>query len=182
MSPAVSPRSPPIFLDLANECLRCGMQAIALRPKTFAVLCCLVEHAGELVPTAALFDAVWPATVVSDNVLMVCIRELRQASDYATLDLMAALARRQEPEPLLLLGTYRPPDVSLQDHPCTCQHSIERLLILLRQRTSERHPPAPLLLDHLTKGYYPGTYGALSARTESLREKNVAEYINELLI
>jgi DNA-binding winged helix-turn-helix (wHTH) protein/predicted ATPase len=79
MEPGLYPLSSPICLDLANECLRQGMQVIPLRPKTFAVLRCLVEHAGQLVPKAALFDAVWPATAVSDNVLMVCIGELRHA-------------------------------------------------------------------------------------------------------
>jgi hypothetical protein len=38
-------------------------------------------------------------------------------SDYSTLDLIATLARRQEPARLLLLGTYRPADVAMRDHP-----------------------------------------------------------------
>jgi hypothetical protein len=33
------------------------------------MLAYLVEHAGELVATKALFDAVWPGTVVTDGVL-----------------------------------------------------------------------------------------------------------------
>jgi len=38
-------------------------------------------------------------------------------SDYATLDLVAWLARRQEPARLLLLGTYRPVEVLTREHP-----------------------------------------------------------------
>jgi predicted ATPase/DNA-binding winged helix-turn-helix (wHTH) protein len=38
-------------------------------------------------------------------------------SDYATLELLAWLARRQEPARLLVLGTYRPTDVPVQGHP-----------------------------------------------------------------
>ncbi|MCG3206739.1 MAG: Serine/threonine-protein kinase PknD [Anaerolineae bacterium] len=38
-------------------------------------------------------------------------------SDYSTLDLLTALARRQESARLLLLGSYRPALVKLHDHP-----------------------------------------------------------------
>ena len=68
-----------ICLDLTNECLRYGAQTISLRPKTFAVLRCLIEHADQSVSKTALLEAVWPATVVGGGVLMVCIREIRQA-------------------------------------------------------------------------------------------------------
>jgi predicted ATPase/DNA-binding winged helix-turn-helix (wHTH) protein len=92
----VPPLSPAIWLDLANECLRRGSQVTSLRPKTFTVLQCLVEHADQLVPKAALFDAVWPETAVSDNVLMVCIRELRRAlhDDLKTPQFIQTVHRR----------------------------------------------------------------------------------------
>jgi DNA-binding winged helix-turn-helix (wHTH) protein/tetratricopeptide (TPR) repeat protein len=38
-------------------------------------------------------------------------------SDYSTLALIATLARWQEPARLLLLGTYRPTDAAMRDHP-----------------------------------------------------------------
>lgn len=38
-------------------------------------------------------------------------------SDYATLDLLAALARRHEQARLLVIGTYRPVDVIVSGHP-----------------------------------------------------------------
>jgi len=72
---------PPFRLDLANERLWRLAQPLPLRPKTFAVLRCLVEHPGQLLTKEALFEAVWPETVVSDVVLKVCIRELRHILD-----------------------------------------------------------------------------------------------------
>jgi len=69
----------PVRLDLANERLWCGDQARVLRPKTFALLRYLVEHPGQLLTKAALLEALWPETTVSEVVLSVCMRELRQA-------------------------------------------------------------------------------------------------------
>src|SRR5262249_50986862 len=56
-----------------------GTQAIALRPKVFAVLRHLVEHAGQLVTKQQLLDAVWPGTYVTDAVLKDSIKQLRDA-------------------------------------------------------------------------------------------------------
>ena len=68
-----------VRLDLANERLWCGDQVRVLRPKTFALLRYLIEHPGQLLTKAALLEALWPETAVSEVVLSVCIRELRQA-------------------------------------------------------------------------------------------------------
>src|SRR5262245_17925630 len=65
--------------DPVSERLWRGARAISLRPKTFAVLRFLVEHAGRLVTKDELLDAVWPDTSVSDIVPIVCVRELRLA-------------------------------------------------------------------------------------------------------
>jgi len=46
-------------------------------------------------------------------------------SDYSTLDLIAMLARRQETARLLLLGTYRPAEVTMRDHPL---HTVQQEL------------------------------------------------------
>src|SRR5262245_26792646 len=64
-------------LDLANECLWRGTQRVPLRPKPFAVLRYLVEHAGRLVTKGELLQAVWPETVVSAEVLKGYIHDLR---------------------------------------------------------------------------------------------------------
>ncbi len=70
---------PPFHLDVSGEQLWREDEAIALRPKTFAVLRYLVEHAGQLVTKNELLDVVWTGTIVSDTVLKSCIRELREA-------------------------------------------------------------------------------------------------------
>jgi len=67
----------PFWLDLANECLWRGSQAIKLRPKAFAVLHYLLERSGQLVTKEQLLNAVWPETFVTDAVLKVTIRQLR---------------------------------------------------------------------------------------------------------
>ncbi|MEW6300682.1 MAG: winged helix-turn-helix domain-containing protein [Thermodesulfobacteriota bacterium] len=70
---------PPFRLDLANEQLWREQELIPLRPKTFAVLRYLGEHAGRLVSKEALLHAVWGDTHVSEDGLRDYIRELRQA-------------------------------------------------------------------------------------------------------
>jgi DNA-binding winged helix-turn-helix (wHTH) protein/predicted ATPase len=69
----------PFRLDLANACLWHAEQPVTLRPKTFEVLVYLVTHAGQLVTKEALFDAIWPDTVVGDGVLKTSMTELRKA-------------------------------------------------------------------------------------------------------
>jgi DNA-binding winged helix-turn-helix (wHTH) protein/tetratricopeptide (TPR) repeat protein len=65
-------------LDQREARLWCGQEVVPLHPKPFAVLCCLVTQAGQLVTKDALLEAVWPATVVHEAVLQVAIRHLRQ--------------------------------------------------------------------------------------------------------
>src|SRR5215475_2983662 len=72
-------RFDPFRLDPGNGRLWRGRQMIALTPKAFAVLCHLVEHAGQLVTKDALLTVVWPEIYVSEGVLTECVRELRQA-------------------------------------------------------------------------------------------------------
>jgi class 3 adenylate cyclase/tetratricopeptide (TPR) repeat protein len=68
---------PPFRLDVRNEQLWHGAQAMALRPKTFAVLRYMVARAGQLVTQDALLDAVWGPTALSETVVRSSIRELR---------------------------------------------------------------------------------------------------------
>lgn len=67
----------PFRLDLRNEQLWDGEQAVPLKPKTMAVLCYLAERPGQLVTKEELLAAVW--TEVDDALLKICIREIRQA-------------------------------------------------------------------------------------------------------
>jgi DNA-binding winged helix-turn-helix (wHTH) protein/predicted ATPase len=70
---------PPFRLDPVNEQVWCDGQLVPLRPKLFAILRYLVEHAGRLVSREELTKAVWPDTVISDSVLRGCLRALREA-------------------------------------------------------------------------------------------------------
>jgi DNA-binding winged helix-turn-helix (wHTH) protein len=71
----------PFCLDLSNERLWQGSQAIKLRPKAFAVLNYLLGRPGKLVTREELLNAVWPETFVGEAVLKVTIRQLREALD-----------------------------------------------------------------------------------------------------
>ena len=69
----------PFRLDRPNRRLHRGVSVIPLRPKAFAVLDYLVARAGRLVTKDQLLAAVWPNTAVTDTVLKVCVREIRDA-------------------------------------------------------------------------------------------------------
>jgi DNA-binding winged helix-turn-helix (wHTH) protein len=71
----------PFRLDLVNEQLWRGEEVVPLRPKLFAALRHLAEHAGRLVTREELLKAVWPTTVVSESVLRGIIWELRDVLD-----------------------------------------------------------------------------------------------------
>jgi DNA-binding winged helix-turn-helix (wHTH) protein/tetratricopeptide (TPR) repeat protein len=66
-------------LDPADARLTQGARAVALRPKTLAVLTHLAANPQRLVTKEELLDTVWSDTAVTDWVLTSCIRELRDA-------------------------------------------------------------------------------------------------------
>lgn len=66
-------------IDVAAERLWHGSDAIALPPKTWAVLRHLVERPGQLVTKRELLNAVWEKTVVAEKALNASIGEIRQA-------------------------------------------------------------------------------------------------------
>ena len=70
---------PPYRLDLDAGLLRAGGRAIALRPKTWAVLCYLAERPGMLVTKDELLDAVWSGVTVTEATLTKSIGEIRDA-------------------------------------------------------------------------------------------------------
>src|SRR4030095_1329734 len=69
---------PPFRLDPSNERLWRETVEIPLRPKTFAVLRYLVDHPEQLVTKEELLNAVWAETVVGEDALTGCIRDLRK--------------------------------------------------------------------------------------------------------
>jgi DNA-binding response OmpR family regulator len=73
----------PYHFEPRNAQLRRGTCVVPLTRKACEVLQCLVGKPGQLVTKAALFEAVWPETVVSDNVLtngFVKLLRLRRSS------------------------------------------------------------------------------------------------------
>ena len=54
--------------------------------------------------------------LTAQTTLILVIEDLHW-SDYSTLDLITSLAQRQEPARLLLIGTYRPVEVIVDQHP-----------------------------------------------------------------
>ena len=55
-------------------------------------------------------------TIASEKPLLLVLEDLHWA-DPSTVDLISTLARRRVPSKLMLIGTYRPVDVTLADHP-----------------------------------------------------------------
>ena len=81
-------------LDVTRGCLRAGDRVIELRPKSFALLAYLVEHAGRLVSKDELIGAVWSDVVVSDESLAKCVSEVRGALGDSGQRLVKTVPRR----------------------------------------------------------------------------------------
>jgi len=72
----------PFRLDTGNECLwrrdeQGAEERILIKPKAFAILRYLVEHAGRLATQEQLLNAVWPHTYVQPEVLKRHIGDIR---------------------------------------------------------------------------------------------------------
>src|SRR5215510_468153 len=93
-------------LDLAHGSLRAADREIPLRPKSFEVLRCLVENADRLVTKDELIKAIWPNVIVTDDALMHCVSEARQAIADSRQTLIATVPRRgyRFAAPVLRLG------------------------------------------------------------------------------
>ncbi len=82
-------------LDLVRGCLVGGnRQEIKLRPKSFATLRYLVQNNGRLVSKDELIDAVWPDTAVTDNSLVQCLKEVREALGDKSQQYIKTVPRR----------------------------------------------------------------------------------------
>src|SRR5215510_15291328 len=89
MGPSVSPQQQtdtpvvigfgPFRLDRRAGLLLRRREPISLRPKTWSVLCYLVERPGQLITKRQLLEAVWGEVEVTESVLNNSIRELRIA-------------------------------------------------------------------------------------------------------
>jgi adenylate cyclase len=66
-------------VDVLRGGLRQGDRDIELRPKSFDVLRCLIEKAGQLVTKDEIIAAVWPNVAVTDESVTRCISDIRAA-------------------------------------------------------------------------------------------------------
>src|SRR5262245_60949174 len=65
-------------IDLANERLWRGQRLVPLRPKSYALLLYLAQHANRLIPQMELTEALWHHPYLSESLLRGYIRELRR--------------------------------------------------------------------------------------------------------
>jgi len=70
-------------IDLKARVLSDADGEIALRPRSFDVLACLVHNAGALMSKDEIIAVVWPDVIASDESLARCISDIRTALDDA---------------------------------------------------------------------------------------------------
>lgn len=81
-------------LDLGRRRLRHGGDDIAIRPKSLALLIYLVENPGRVIDKEELIGALWPNTVVSDDSLSQCLKDVRAALGADAENLVRTVPRR----------------------------------------------------------------------------------------
>lgn len=81
-------------LDLGRRRLRHGDDDIALRPKSLALLIYLVENPGRVIDKEELIGALWPDTIVSDDSLSQCLKDVRAALGTDAENLVRTVPRR----------------------------------------------------------------------------------------
>src|SRR5262249_20559054 len=81
-------------LDIARNSLRAADREIALRPKSFDLLRYLVENPDRLVTKEELLKAIWPNVVVTDESLLKCVSEVRQAIGDCDQAIIKTIPRR----------------------------------------------------------------------------------------
>ncbi len=81
-------------IDASSACLLRDGAQVPLRPKSFDVLLHLVRNHGRLVTKDELFDNVWANVVVTDNSLVQCIKEVRQALGDGRQAMVETVAKR----------------------------------------------------------------------------------------
>lgn len=78
----------------ASGALTVGARTASLRPRTAAVLRCLLEHSGQLVTKDDLLKEVWVDLVVTENSLAQCIKEIRRELGDSNETLLKTVPRR----------------------------------------------------------------------------------------
>lgn len=95
--PAIEPKTlrfGNFSLELARCSLRRGVEEIQLRPKAFDVLRYLVENPGRLVSKDELMKVVWAGVVVTDDSLVQCVKDIRDALNDSEQRFIKTVPRR----------------------------------------------------------------------------------------
>jgi DNA-binding winged helix-turn-helix (wHTH) protein/TolB-like protein len=81
-------------LDVDRAMLARADDEIRLRPKSFAVLCYLIEHHRRLVTKEELLRAIWGHTAVTDGALTQCLIDIRRAVGDTSQRMIRTVPRR----------------------------------------------------------------------------------------
>lgn len=81
-------------LDLARCSLKRGAEQVALRPKAFDLLCYLAQNTGRVVSKDELMKAIWPGVVVTDDSLVQCVKDVRDALSDGEQRIIKTVPRR----------------------------------------------------------------------------------------
>ncbi len=81
-------------LDLTRGCLLRQSEEIKLRPKSFEVLKFLIENGGRLISKDELIQVVWEGMAVTDDSLVQCLKDIRQALNDKSQTYIKTVPRR----------------------------------------------------------------------------------------
>src|SRR4051794_24225704 len=81
-------------LDTARGLLLGSDGAVALRPKSFALLQLLARNPDRLLSHDEIASMVWPETTVTDESIVQCVRDIRRALGAGADELIRTLPRR----------------------------------------------------------------------------------------
>jgi DNA-binding winged helix-turn-helix (wHTH) protein len=81
-------------LDLDRGTLQRDGEIVPVRPKTFELLAFLVRNPGRVLSKDELLQAVWPSTIVTEDSLTQCIRDVRKCIGDETQSLVRTVPRR----------------------------------------------------------------------------------------
>ena len=163
-------------LDLEQCVLRREGDEIELRPKAFDVLRHLVVNAGRVVSKQELLGTIWPGLAVTDDALVQCVGDIRQALSDSGHRIIRTLPRRGylfavEAVPRLstrhglpTLGTQRIDECRAADGVRLALAEVGRGLPLVRTPTWFNH------LDHEWQvSFRGGLYQFLAERLRLIR-------------
>ncbi|MEZ2127649.1 MULTISPECIES: winged helix-turn-helix domain-containing protein [unclassified Sinorhizobium] len=82
------------LLDLGRRRLQRGGSDITIRPKSLALLVYLIENPGRVIDKEELIGAIWPNSIVTDDSLSQCLKDVRAALGAEAEGLIRTVPRR----------------------------------------------------------------------------------------